>query len=92
MAKKNQWTYHTSHSFTDEQGQKMSAQTQLYQVGVYMIVNGDPALQFNIEPKAIVKMEKSLTKDAAAGKITDLTWGPEITVSDETGFFEEVTT
>lgn len=88
MAKK--WTYHTSHSYTDvETKQKISAQTQLYQIGVYLIVNGNPAMQANTTPTRMVELEKKLNKKFESGKITDLEYGREITVVEEDGFYVE---
>lgn len=84
------YTYHTSHSYKDGDGNQVTFQTQLYQVGVYAIVNDDPAMQLNLTPGVIVSMEKKLKKQERNGKITDLVFGSEITVSDETGFWEEI--
>jgi len=90
--KKKTWTYHVSHKFTQtSSGKKVSVLTQLYKTGVYAIVNNDPAMQLSLEPKALVKIETGLKKDFAAGKIKDLEFGRAITVSNETGYFEEVT-
>lgn len=84
------WTYHTSHSFVTREKKKVSLVTQLYSIGVYAIINNDASLQFNWEPKDLVKTEKNLRKQEKAGEITDLQFGIEITVSDVTGFFEKV--
>lgn len=83
------YTYHTSHSYI-ENDISISAITQLYEIGVYMIVNGDPALQFNLTPNKIVRFEKKLIKAEKEGKIKDLKFGRAITVTDESGFWEEV--
>lgn len=84
------YTYHTSHNYT-ENGISINAITQLYQIGVYMIVNGDPALQFNFTPNQIIRFEKKLLKAEKEGKIKDLQFGTEITVvKDENGFYKEV--
>ncbi len=88
MAKK--WTYHTSHSFYDvETKQKVSAQTQLYQTGVYIIVNNNPAMQSGTTPIRMVRLEKELNKRFESGKITDLEYGREIIVVEEDGFYIE---
>ncbi len=84
------YTYHVTHNFTTEKNEKVSFVSQLYQVGVYAIINSNAALQFNLLPSDIVKTEKKLTKDFNSGKITDLRFGREITVSDSSGFWEEV--
>jgi hypothetical protein len=89
MAKKI--TYHKTHSFEHiESGQKINFVTQLYQVGVYFIVNNDPQMQGNITPNRIKTMEKKLIKDQEAGKIKDLEFFGEITVTDENGLWKEV--
>jgi hypothetical protein len=91
VKKSKKWKYHTSHSFTHVSlDKKFSFQTQLYKVGVYGILNNDAGMQMNLKPQDIVKLEKKLTKDLEKGIIKDLEWGREITVSDETGFYEEV--
>lgn len=84
-------TYHRSHSFiVVETEERISMITQLYNIGVYAIINNDPSLQFNLQPGNIVKIEKDLNKQLKAGIIKDLKFGVEITVTDETGFWEEV--
>ena len=81
-----QYTYHKTCSYT-EKGKKVSVNTQFYQIGIYAIINNDPSLQLNLEPKDLVKIEKKLVKNAKLGKIKDLVFGPAITVSDESGLF-----
>jgi hypothetical protein len=91
MAKKRNYTYHTHHSFTVvKDGSKVTCTTQLYQVGVYGIVNNDSSMQFNWTPSYLVKLEKRLKKDEADGKITDLVLSNQITVNDESGLWKEV--
>jgi hypothetical protein len=84
------WTYHISHEFT-ENGVRHKAQTQLYKLGVYLILDDDAALQFGVNPKDMVKVEKNLNKRLKNGEITDLTYGRSITVHEKDGFFEEKT-
>lgn len=79
------WKYHTSHNYKRD-GQEVSAITQLYQVGVYMIINSDPALQFNMTPNQMVSLERKLKKSK---DITDLEFGREITVIDD-GLYKEL--
>ena len=53
------YKYHTSLSFVDvESGETFSFLTQLYQIGVYLIINNNPALQYNLAPSSIMKQEK----------------------------------
>ncbi len=61
--------------------------TQLYQIGVYAIVNNNPKYQFSFNPKDIVKLEKRLQKDYDNGKIKDLIFGVPITVTTEDGLY-----
>lgn len=89
MTKK--WKYHKSHSFETKDGSKISMITQLYQVGVYAIVNNDPAAQFNLTPNQLVTAERNLKKQEKEGEIKNLQFGIPITVTeDESGFYKEV--
>ena len=91
VKKSKKFKYHTSHSFVHiPTNTKTMMISQLYKVGIYVIVNNDPSLQFNLKPQDIVKLEKQLNKDMEDGVIKDLEFGREIVVSDETGFWEEV--
>ncbi len=83
-------TYHKSHSFIDNEGKEHNFQTQLYQIGVYGIANGNPALQGSFTPQKIRKMEKHLQKRLDAKEIKSFELGIPITVTDESGFWEEV--
>jgi hypothetical protein len=90
MAKTKKWKYHVTHSFKDK-GKETKGITQLYQIGVYMIVDNNPRLQFNITPNQMVSMERRLKKAFKEGEITDLEFGREITViENEEGFYEEL--
>ena len=84
------WKYHTSHAYKTGEGKEISFMSQLYKIGVYGIVNNDPDMQISTTPGKMAILEKKLKKEQKEGKITDLVFGREITVSDETGFFEEV--
>jgi len=84
------WTYHQFHSYTTKEGEKVSFVTQLYKVGIHGIVNNNPVLQGNYNPGQLVTLEKKLHKQQAKGEITDLVFGAKITVSDETGLLEEI--
>lgn len=91
MAKLKTFTYHKSHSFVYvESGQKQSFATQLYQIGVYGIMNNNPSLQGNFEPKDIVKAEKNFKKLQEQGIIKDLVFGTPITVAQIDGLWKEV--
>lgn len=90
--KKKTWKYHTSHSFVIVDGEvKIQMLTQLYQIGVYGIINGRSELQRSYVPKDLVAIEKVLQKDLENGEIKDLEFGRPITVTtDDDGFFVEV--
>jgi hypothetical protein len=91
MAKLKTFTYHKSHSFVDvETGQKITFATQLYQIGVYGIMNNNSSMQGNYEPKDIVKAEKNFVKLQEQGIIKDLVFGTPITVAQIDGFWKEV--
>jgi len=89
--REKKWTYHRSHSFIED-GREVTAITQLYKVGVYMIVNNDPSLQFSLEPKDIVLIEKELLQKVKKGKISDLLFGREVIVTKVEGLLEELKT
>lgn len=92
--KAKRWKYHTSHKCVYmDKGKEypISFVTQLYQVGVYGIVNGDAGSQGGYTPNQLVTMERRLKKQQEAGIIKDLEFGREIIVTtDEDGFFVEV--
>jgi hypothetical protein len=89
--KQKTFTYHKSLSFIDlESGQKHSFATQLYQIGVYGILDNNSSMQGNYEPKDLVKTETKLKKLQKAGVIKDLVLGTPITVAEVNGFWEEV--
>ena len=89
--KKKTWKYHTSHSFTDNKGKRHNFITQLFQTGVYGIFYNDPGMQFSYSPANVVKIEKLQAKEQSSGRISDLQFGREITVTeDEYGLYVEV--
>ena len=83
-------TYHKSHSFVDKDGEAHTFVTQLYEVGVYGILDNNPRWQGHFTPNQIKKMEKNLQKEKNAGNIQSFELGIPITVSDESGFWKEV--
>ena len=75
----------------EKQVKKTECITQLYQIGVYAILNGKSELQFNWSPNILVKIEKHLKKQAESGEISDLVFGREIVVViNDDGCFEEI--
>jgi hypothetical protein len=91
MAKLKTFTYHKSLSFIDaETNEKHSFATQLYQIGVYGIMNNNSASQGSYEPNQLVKAEAKFKKYQEAGVIKDLVFGESITVAKVDGFWKEV--
>lgn len=82
-------TYHKSHTFV-ENSTKIECITQLYGIGVYLIVNNNPAEQYTMQPKDIVRLEEHLKEAEKKGNITNLEFGMPITVTKESGLWEEV--
>jgi hypothetical protein len=92
MASKN-WTYSRSLTFKDAEGTEFNMISQLYKIGVYVIINNDPGMQYNLTPSQMVKTEKQFKKSFEAGDITDLVLGRLITVTkDKEGFYIEINT
>jgi hypothetical protein len=90
MAKQKTITYHVSHSFVDSKGNTITFATQLYQIGVYGIVNNNPTMQGNFTPQQIVKIEKLVNKQKENGEIKDLNFGRQIKVAQVNGLWQEV--
>lgn len=89
MSKK--YKYHTSHSYVGIEGKEIKVLTQLYQIGVYYIINNDSSLQGTGSPQQMVKMEKSLKTAQEKGEISNLEFGRQIVVQkDQDGFWKEV--
>lgn len=87
---KKVYTYHIWNSFVTKDGKKANMLTQLYQIGIYAIVNNDPAMQLNLTPKDIVKIEKDLNKRMLSSDITELEYGRSISIyKNEEGFWTE---
>lgn len=84
--------YHKSHSFVDLEGKTNNFFTQLYNIGVYGILNNDPSTQGNWSPQEIRKMEKELVKAKEKEQIKDFELGIPITVTDESGLWVEIKT
>ena len=89
MKKNKVYTYHKTCSFESD-AMKVSLITQQYKTGIYIIINDDPNLQFNYEPKDMVKLEKSINKTFKSGKITNLVYGSEVKVHMINGLWEEI--
>lgn len=89
MAKKKTWTYYRSGKMLLKDGTATSFATQLYQIGVYLIIDNNSALQGGTHPKNMERLVKDWEKKKEEG--ATILWGSSITVTEEDGFFEEVT-
>jgi len=83
-------TYHRSVKFKPTDGPEQHLVTQLYKCGVYGIVNNDAAQQGNFTPGQLRSMEKKLQKAHAKGEVASIELTLPITVTDKSGFWEEV--
>lgn len=83
-------TYHKSHKFVTNEGVEHTFITQLYQIGVYGILDNDPTMQGNFSPTQIKKMEANLQKQLDAGEIKSFELGIPITVTDKSGLWEKI--
>jgi hypothetical protein len=91
VKKAKKWKYYTSLTFVDAKDKsKHSLLTQLYQIGVYGIWDNDPAQQGNYKPANMVSIVKKLKDLELKGKIENLEFGREITVTEEDGFYVEM--
>ena len=89
MANKK-WKYHKSHSFVAD-NEKYNVLTQLYKIGVYVIINSEAGMQFHTSPAQMVTRERKLRKYFEKGTISDLEFGVPITVTtDEAGMYVEI--
>ena len=83
------YKYNTGATFKID-GVKFDFATQLYQLGIYGIWNGNSGMQGNYSPNQMQKLFKKIKKDFADGKITDLLLGRDISITtDEKGFYIE---
>jgi hypothetical protein len=83
--------YYGSATFTGTDGRQHGFMSQVYQVGIYCIFDGDAAQQSAYQtPAPLVKLCKALQKDADAGKIKDLQFGRPLTVAQVDGFWKEI--
>ena len=83
-------TYHKSHKFVDLDGKEHNFITQLYQIGVYGILDNNPAAQGGFSPRGVKRMARDLKKALKDKLIKSYELGMSITVTDETGFWEDV--
>ena len=93
MDNKNKtWTYHKSHIAIINNDIKIKFGTQLYDIGVYAIINDDTDAQMSLTPKEMVKFEKQLKEQLDNHQIDSIEWGSEITVEETDAGYVEVKT
>ena len=62
-------------------------ETQLYQIGVYITINNNPRLQFNLTPQ---RMERFVNKILKDDNIKSINEGRIVNVQKVDGFLKEV--
>ncbi len=82
-------TYHKWHKVITNNNVEIKLQTQLYQIGVYTIINNNPSMQGNYSPNQLKKLEKKLQKQVDKGELKSLELGDPITVTNKSGFWEK---
>lgn len=83
------YTYHKTIKVINNDDTTETLTTQLYNIGVYCIVNNDPRLQFTSSPPKLVKQEKELKKKVESKQIKSFELISPITVTkDDTGWIE----
>jgi hypothetical protein len=86
------WEYPTSYSYVIVKDNiEISVLTELYPMGIYYIINGNPGLQGGTTPNKLARTLKQLKKDEQAGKIKDLKIGRIIKVTKgEDGIYKQI--
>jgi hypothetical protein len=84
-----EWSYPVSATWTNNKDQKEHYATNLYQTGVYLIINDKPKLQFNLTPQDMQDTYEAMLEDEEAGHLSDIKWGRKIVVIKEKGFYKE---
>lgn len=88
--KKKIWTYSPFHSFKCK-GKECTMQTQVYQIGIYVIYDNDSACQSTATPANIIRLQNKLRKAEKAMEITDLKFSAPIKVTiDDSGFYIQI--
>lgn len=83
-----EYSYHESLTY-DFKNTKIKIQTQLYNIGIYCIIQPDN-IQLSLQPQDLIKAEREFIKLQQKGDISNLKFGTLITiVFDENGFLKE---
>lgn len=88
MASKK-YKYFSYLEWADKDGKKHNIMTQLYKVGLYCIIDGQASQQISTDPRRFSRQQKKHIKELESQGLS-YTTGREITASDVSGFWEEV--
>lgn len=80
--------YPCSISYLTKEGQEVNIHTQLYALGLYVIINNDPAKTFST-PQSMEKQKKKLIEAEKEGLIRDLRFGPEYSAVKIDNFWQK---
>lgn len=87
---KTSWTFYKSATITTPESKEETYQSQVYQIGIYVIFNNNSSMQATFSPAQMEKMCKTMQKDLEKGIIKEIKWGPEVTVKKVDSFWKEV--
>ena len=87
---KTSWTFYKSATIITPEGKEETFQSQVYQIGIYIIFNNNSSQQGSLSPAQMEKMCKAMQKDLEDGTIKEIKWGPIVTVKKVNGFWKEV--
>lgn len=87
---KKKYTYPVAATLKKDGKVVHTVDTQLYRIGIYIMVNNNPANQSDMSPEQVVKYMKQFKQDNLNDGVT-VEFAREITVHEnEDGFWEEV--
>jgi hypothetical protein len=89
LTKVKKFTYSPFHSFKIE-GKEHCMQSQLYQIGVYVIYDNNSSYQGGATPSGIVKLQRRLRQAEMRSEITDLQFSIPIKVAEVEGFWKQI--
>lgn len=85
------YSYYVSYSYFDiKLNKNISILTQLYLIGIYIIINNNPSEQYNLNPKDLVKIDKDINNNEKKNLIKDLIKGRKINVIETDNGYEEI--
>lgn len=85
------YSYHVSYSYFDiKLNKSIVILTQLYIIGIYIIINNNPSEQYNLSPKNLVKIDKDINNKEEKNLIKNLIKGRKINVIETNNGYEEI--